>query len=144
MGSPLPPSLHLLPTSNPRLATAFLLCQKPQLVLLQKTLLNIEGLGRDLYPDLDLWVTAKPFFEKWAKDNMGISSIIKKLSKNSPKFINEISDFPETLSLIRKKLNNNDLNKEISNLKSEVKNSRFKNVILFIILITMIFYEIIQ
>ena len=117
---------------------------QPQLVLLQKTLLNIEGLGRDLYPDLDLWVTAKPFFEKWAKDNMGISSIIKKLSKNSPKFINEISDFPETLSLIRKKLNNNDLNKEISNLKSEVKNSRFKNAILFIILITMIFYEIIQ
>ena len=117
---------------------------QPQLVLLQKTLLNIEGLGRDLYPDLDLWVTAKPFFEKWAKDNMGISSIIKKLSKNSPKFINEISDFPETLSLIRKKLNNNDLNKEISSLKSEVKNSRFKNAILFIILITMIFYEIIQ
>ena len=117
---------------------------QPQLVLLQKTLLNIEGLGRDLYPDLDLWVTAKPFFEKWAKDNMGISSIIKKLSKNSPKFINEISDFPETLSLIRKKLNNNDLNKEISNLKSEIKNSRFKNAILFIILITMIFYEIIQ
>ena len=117
---------------------------QPQLVLLQKTLLNIEGLGRDLYPDLDLWVTAKPFFEKWAKDNMGISSIIKKLSKNSPKFINEISNFPETLSLIRKKLNNNDLNKEISNLKSEVKNSRFKNAILFIILITMIFYEIIQ
>ena len=75
---------------------------------------------------------------------MGISSIIKKISKNSPKFINEISDFPETLSLIRKKLNNNDLNKEISNLKSEVKNSRFKNAILFIILITMIFYEIIQ
>ena len=54
---------------------------QPQLVLLQKTLLNIEGLGRDLYPDLDLWVTAKPFFEKWAKDNMGISSIIKKISK---------------------------------------------------------------
>ena len=117
---------------------------QPQLVLLQKTLLNIEGLGRDLYPDLDLWVTAKPFFEKWAKDNMGISSIIKKISKNSPKFINEISDFPETLSLIRKKLNNNDLNKEISNLKSEVKNSRFKNAVLFIILLTMIFYEIIQ
>ena len=62
---------------------------QPQLVLLQKTLLNIEGLGRDLYPDLDLWVTAKPFFEKWAKDNMSLSSVIKKLSKNSPKFINE-------------------------------------------------------
>ena len=117
---------------------------QPQLVLLQKTLLNIEGLGRDLYPDLDLWVTAKPFFEKWARDNMGLSSIIKKISKNSPKFLNEISDFPETLSLIRKKLNDTKLDSEISNLKSEVKNSRLKNVILFIILLTMIFYEIIQ
>ena len=117
---------------------------QPQLVLLQKTLLNIEGLGRDLYPDLDLWVTAKPFFEKWARDNMGLSSIIKKISKNSPKFLNEISDFPETLSLIRKKLNDTKLDSEISNLKSEVKNSHLKNVILFIILLTMIFYEIIQ
>jgi ubiquinone biosynthesis protein len=117
---------------------------QPQLVLLQKTLLNIEGLGRDLYPDLDLWVTAKPFFEKWAKDNMGISSIIKKISKNSPKFLNEISDFPEMMSLIRKKLNNNELNSEISNLKSEIKNSRLKNTILFIIILSMIFYEVIQ
>ena len=49
---------------------------QPQLVLLQKTLLNIEGLGRDLYPDLDLWATAKPFFEKWAKDNMSKGSKI--------------------------------------------------------------------
>ena len=58
--------------------------------------------------------------------------------------MNEISDFPEMMSLIRKKLNDNELNSEISNLKSEIKNSRLKNAILFIIIISMIFYEVIQ
>jgi ubiquinone biosynthesis protein len=43
---------------------------QPQLVLLQKTLLNIEGLGRQLYPDLDLWTTAKPFLERWMRERM--------------------------------------------------------------------------
>ena len=117
---------------------------QPQLVLLQKTLLNIEGLGRDLYPDLDLWVTAKPFFEKWVKDNMGISSVIKKLSKNSPKLINEIKEFPETLSMIKDKLNNDPNKKEIEILKSEIKKSKLKNVILFIILFLMLLIEMTQ
>ena len=115
---------------------------QPQLVLLQKTLLNIEGLGRDLYPDLDLWVTAKPFFEKWAKDNMSLSAVLKKISKNSPKFISEISDFPETLSLIRKKLNETKLQQEIKEMKSDIKSSRFKNSLLFMILMIMILIEI--
>ncbi len=44
---------------------------QPQLVLLQKTLLNIEGLGRQLYPDLDLWATAKPFLEQWMRERAG-------------------------------------------------------------------------
>jgi ubiquinone biosynthesis protein len=47
---------------------------QPQLVLLQKTLLNIEGLGRELDPDLDLWSTAKPFLEKWMLEQMGPSA----------------------------------------------------------------------
>ena len=44
---------------------------QPQLVLLQKTLLNIEGLGRELYPELDLWKTGKPFLERWVKERLG-------------------------------------------------------------------------
>lgn len=114
---------------------------QPQLVLLQKTLLNIEGLGRDLYPDLDLWVTAKPFFENWAKNNMSLSSIVKKMSKNSTKFIDEITDFPETMSLIKKKLKNNESQKEINQLKSQIKNTQLKNMILFLILAFMILLE---
>ena len=55
---------------------------QPALVLLQKTLLNIEGLGRQLYPELDLWNTAKPFLEQWLKDRYSAKSIIKKLKKS--------------------------------------------------------------
>ena len=117
---------------------------QPQLVLLQKTLLNIEGLGRDLYPELDLWITAKPFFEKWSKDNTSLSSIMKKISKNSPRLINEITEFPNTLSLIKKQLKDNDVQKELKELKSYIKNTQFKNIILFIILLAMILFEITQ
>ncbi|GLO28179.1 MULTISPECIES: ubiquinone biosynthesis regulatory protein kinase UbiB [Pseudomonas] len=49
---------------------------QPQLVLLQKTLLNIEGLGRQLYPDLDLWSTAKPFLERWMRDRMSPKAVL--------------------------------------------------------------------
>lgn len=48
---------------------------QPQLVLLQKTLLNIEGLGRQLYPELDLWTTAKPYLEQWMKKRVGVRRI---------------------------------------------------------------------
>ena len=53
---------------------------QPQLVLLQKTLLNIEGLGRQLYPELDLWQTAKPFLEKWMRERMGVRAVITSYS----------------------------------------------------------------
>ncbi len=54
-----------------RVARRFQMEAQPQLVLLQKTLLAVEGLGRQLYPELDLWVTAKPFLEKWIKEQVG-------------------------------------------------------------------------
>jgi ubiquinone biosynthesis protein len=57
---------------------------QPQLVLLQKTLLNIEGLGRELYPDLDLWQTAKPFLEAWTREQLGLSATLKKIRAGLP------------------------------------------------------------
>ena len=117
---------------------------QPQLVLLQKTLLNIEGLGRDLYPELDLWVTAKPFFEKWARENNSVSAFLRKISKNSPKLINELSELPDTLSLFRKQLQDNEVRKEINNLKSEIKDSKIKNAILLIIIFSMVLFEFSQ
>ena len=74
---------------------------QPQLVLLQKTLLNIEGLGRQLYPELDLWQTAKPFLEHWFHERMGPKAKINKLLKQFPEFAEQ---FPEIPSLLYKSL----------------------------------------
>lgn len=76
---------------------------QPQLVLLQKTLLNIEGLGRQLYPDLDLWQTAKPFLEHWFQERLSPKAKIKKLMRQLPDFADQ---FPEVPSLIYKALDN--------------------------------------
>lgn len=59
---------------------------QPQLVLLQKTLLNIEGLGRELYPDLDLWETAKPFLEEWMRDQLGTRALFRELKTHAPRW----------------------------------------------------------
>ena len=81
---------------------------QPALVLLQKTLLNIEGLGRQLYPELDLWNTAKPFLEQWLKDRYSPKSIIKKLKKNGPDIIEKVSEVPMILQEILQTLKNLD------------------------------------
>lgn len=57
---------------------------QPQLVLLQKTLLQVEGLGRQLYPDLDLWKTAKPIMEEWMKHRLGPGSMIERMRRDGP------------------------------------------------------------
>ncbi len=59
---------------------------QPQLVLLQKTLFNIEGLGRRLYPELDLWVTAKPYLERWAREHFGPRALLRVLRAEAPKW----------------------------------------------------------
>jgi ubiquinone biosynthesis protein len=59
---------------------------QPQLVLLQKTLLNIEGLGRQLDPDLDLWKTAKPFLERWMSEQVGWRGLVNNLKKEAPQW----------------------------------------------------------
>jgi len=68
---------------------------QPQLVLLQKTLLNIEGLGRQLYPDLDLWETAKPFLEQWTRDQLGAKAFLRGLRKNLPHWGKLFPELPE-------------------------------------------------
>ncbi len=67
---------------------------QPQLVLLQKTLLNIEGLGRQLYPQLDLWSTAKPFLEGWMNEQIGGEAFLRKIKENLPKFGEHLPDLP--------------------------------------------------
>ena len=70
---------------------------QPQLVLLQKTLLNIEGLGRQLDPDLDLWNTAKPFLEKWMVEQIGPQRLIEELKAQAPRYAKVLPDLPRLL-----------------------------------------------
>jgi ubiquinone biosynthesis protein len=102
---------------------------QPQLVLLQKTLLNIEGLGRDLYPDLDLWQTAKPFLERWFKDEMGPKASLKKIQSQLPEWA---ENWPEMPMLIHRTLENAATGKltvmfqsrELEQLHREIKQSQ--------------------
>jgi len=70
---------------------------QPQLVLLQKTLLNIEGLGRQLDPDLDLWSTAKPFLEKWMIEQIGPQKLLDELKAQAPRYAKLLPDLPRLL-----------------------------------------------
>lgn len=70
---------------------------QPQLVLLQKTLLYIEGLGRQLYPQLDLWQTAKPFLENWVQEQMGLKAVFAKVKENLPFWNEKLPEMPDLL-----------------------------------------------
>jgi len=67
---------------------------QPSLVLLQKTLLNIEGLGRQLYPDLDLWQTAQPYLEQWLKDRYSPKAMFKQLKRYGPDWLEQLPKIP--------------------------------------------------
>ncbi|MFC5481309.1 ubiquinone biosynthesis regulatory protein kinase UbiB [Massilia suwonensis] len=67
---------------------------QPQLVLLQKTLLNIEGLGRQLDPDLDLWKTAKPYLERWMAEQVGWRGFVEKLKDEAPRYAHIFPQLP--------------------------------------------------
>lgn len=95
---------------------------QPQLILLQKTLLAIEGLGRQLYPDLDLWATAKPFLEKWLREQIGPKAFFYQLKQNLPFFAEQLPHMPKLIFdvlelkkdelLLQKELVNNRLDYE--------------------------------
>ncbi len=67
---------------------------QPQLVLLQKTLLNIEGLGRDLDPDLDLWKTAKPYLERWMSEQLGWRGLVASIKREAPYWAGSLPQLP--------------------------------------------------
>ncbi|MGE0370875.1 MAG: ubiquinone biosynthesis regulatory protein kinase UbiB [Gammaproteobacteria bacterium] len=82
--------LHLFQT-----ARRFNMVVQPQLVLLQKTLLNIEGLGRQLYPDLDLWHTAKPFLERWMGEHVGAYALFHTVKTRLPTWLGRLAQLPD-------------------------------------------------
>jgi len=70
---------------------------QPQLVLLQKTLLNVEGLGRQLDPNLDLWVTAMPFLERWMNDRIGLPALQRRLLAEAPYIVAALPELPRLI-----------------------------------------------
>ena len=90
---------------------------QPQLVLLQKTLLNIEGLGRQLDPELDLWKTAKPFLERWMNEQLGWRGFIRNVKKEAPRWAGLMPELPR---LVHQALSRDDteLRQRIAELES--------------------------
>ncbi len=78
-----------------RTARRFDMEVQPSLVLLQKTLLNIEGLGRQLYPDLNLWDTAQPFLEAWVAERYSPQSMLKRLQRHAPSWLEQLPQLPD-------------------------------------------------
>ena len=78
-----------------RTASRFDMEVQPSLVLLQKTLLNVEGLGRQLYPDLDLWTTALPYLENWNKKRLNPFTLLGRIQENIPNWIDQLPQLPQ-------------------------------------------------
>lgn len=95
---------------------------QPQLVLLQKTLLNIEGLGRQLDPELDLWSTAKPFLEKWMMEQIGPDRLWQQLKAEAPHYAKLLPTLPRLIhDVLHKNLAAASLNADLQNLLQEQK-----------------------
>ncbi|MBT4195029.1 MAG: ubiquinone biosynthesis regulatory protein kinase UbiB [Gammaproteobacteria bacterium] len=99
---------------------------QPQLLLLQKTLLHIEGMGRQLYPQLDLWDTAKPFLERWLSEQMGLRAMAKGFKRNLPFLAENLPDLPQLAFKALDKVANDKLeiewkSKQLEEIKKEIK-----------------------
>ena len=101
---------------------------QPQLVLLQKTLLNIEGLGRQLYPDLDLWQTAKPILEQWMKEKASPQAAFKTLQQEVPNWLHTLPTLPRLIQDIGQQVQEGKLkmqmsSKDLEKIQQEIRTS---------------------
>ena len=103
---------------------------QPQLTMLQKTLLNIEGLGRDLDPELDLWKTAKPFLEKWMSDQIGWRALLRNVKQEAPRWAKLLPQIPR---LAHKVLADENLGEMHKTLQQILAQERYKNGVLGVI-----------
>lgn len=107
---------------------------QPQLVLLQKTLLNIEGLGRDLYPDLDLWQTAKPILERWMQEKLGWRAAWQTLQQEAPGWAETLPTLPRRLHELSQQAADGRLqtrlsSKDLQMLRVEVREAGRRNAL---------------
>jgi len=75
---------------------------QPQLILLQKTLLNVEGLGRDLYPDLDIWNTASPILREWMRERTSVGALVRSLRAQAPELMSVARSLPLLLQRLQR------------------------------------------
>lgn len=105
---------------------------QPQLVLLQKTLLNVEGLGRQLYPDLDLWKTAKPFLERWMSEQVGIRAMWHNFKSNLPQWAEQLPQLPGLIFDVARRAEEGRLelrwsSDDLTKLRRELKQAQQRN-----------------
>lgn len=104
---------------------------QPQLVLLQKTLLNIEGLGRQLDPDLDLWKTAKPYLERWMAEQVGWQGMLDRLKSEAPRFSHFLPQLPRLVHQALNQASNERNGSLLEALLAEQRRTNFLLTILF-------------
>lgn len=114
---------------------------QPQLVLLQKTLLNIEGLGRQLDPELDLWVTAKPFLTQWMNEQIGWRGLLKAIRREAPEWATILPTFPRKLSEALSRRDDQALQQAYLQLLREQKLHNFLLIVIVILLAVFLLYQ---
>lgn len=98
---------------------------QPQLVLLQKTLLNIEGLGRQLDPELDLWKTAKPFLERWMSEQIGWRGLRNQLKREAPAWVSLLPALPRLVHHALNTDRHSAVHAELADLRTRLKQTRW-------------------
>ena len=109
---------------------------QPQLVLLQKTLLNIEGLGLQLDPELDLWKTAKPWLERWMSEQVGWRGLLKVLKQEAPSYATLLPQLPR---LIHQRLHEKNSRSELdATMRQLLVQQKRRNILLLIIVAVLV------
>ena len=106
---------------------------QPQLLLLEKTFLHIEGIGRQLYPQLDLWDTAKPFLERWTSEQLGVQALVAGLKNNLPYLAEHLPDLPRLAFKSLERIASDDLHIEyrapqLDEIKREIRRANRRSI----------------
>ena len=114
---------------------------QPQLVLLQKTLLNIEGLGRQLDPDLDLWQTAKPFLVKWTDSQIGLRALVRNLKKEAPDWAEILPSLPRKLNALADENHRREMRETYLRLLQSQRRQNFWLAAIAVALVLMLLFK---
>ena len=114
---------------------------QPQLVLLQKTLLNIEGLGRQLDPDLDLWKTAKPFLVKWMDSQIGVRALLKNLKDEAPDWAEILPSLPRKIATLVDEKKQDEMRQATLHLIHSQKRQNFWLGVIALVLLLMLLFK---